>query len=31
VDIMEALDSVNRDMMWKILKKYGITEKTIAT
>ena len=31
VDIVKAFDSVNREMLWKILKKYGIPEKTIAT
>jgi hypothetical protein len=31
VDIVKAFDSVNRDMLWKILEKYGIPEKTIKT
>ncbi len=31
VDIVKAFDSVNREMLWKILEKYGIPEKTIAT
>ena len=31
VDIVKAFDSVNRDMLWKILEKYGIPEKTIQT
>ena len=30
VDIVKAFDSVNREMLWKILKKYGIPkERTI--
>ena len=31
VDIVKAFDSVNREMLWKILEKYGIPEKVIAT
>ena len=31
MDIVKALDSVNQDMLWEKLKKYGIPEKTIAT
>jgi len=31
VDIVKAFDSVNRDMLWKILEKYGIPEKIIQT
>ena len=31
VDIIKAFDSVNREMLWKILEKYGIPEKTIQT
>ena len=30
VDIVKAFDSVNREMLWKILKKYGIPTETIA-
>ncbi|MCP4744834.1 MAG: reverse transcriptase family protein, partial [Desulfobacteraceae bacterium] len=29
VDIVKAFDSVNREMLWKILKKYGIPDETI--
>ena len=31
VDIIKAFDSVNRDMLWKILAKYGIPENMIRT
>ena len=31
VDIINAFDSVNRDMLWKILAKYGIPENMIWT
>ena len=31
VDIIKAFDSVNRDMLWKILAKYGIPENMIQT
>jgi hypothetical protein len=31
VDIVKAFDSVNQEMLWKILKKYGIPEKRIPT
>ena len=27
VDIVKAFDSVNREMLWKILEKYGIPKK----
>ena len=30
VDIVKAFDSVNREMLWKILKKYGVPTATIA-
>ena len=29
IDIVKVFDSVNRKMLWKILKKYGILEKTV--
>lgn len=29
VDLVKAYDTVNRELLWKILKKYGIPEKVI--
>jgi hypothetical protein len=31
VGIVKAFDSVNREMLWKILEKYEIPKNTIAT
>ena len=30
VDLVKAYDSVNRELLWKILNKYGVPKKTIA-
>ena len=30
VDLVKAFDSVNREMLWKILAKYGLPEKLIS-
>jgi hypothetical protein len=30
VDIVKAFDSVNREMLWQILEKYGIPKETIS-
>ena len=29
IDIQKAYDSVNRDLLWKICKSYGLTEKSV--
>ena len=29
VELVKAYDTVNRELLWKILKKYGIPEKVI--
>ncbi|CAF1351176.1 unnamed protein product [Rotaria magnacalcarata] len=29
IDIQKAYDSINRDLLWKICRQYGLTEKTV--
>ena len=30
IDIQKVYDSVNRDLLWKICRQYGLTEKTVC-
>ena len=29
IDITKAYDSVNRDLLWRVCRKYGISEKLV--